>query len=175
MPVTASAALQCTDSIFRWKEPLYLVVNITPIVEKVSYKCFIYLDKDWCGKKAWGSRNNLMILFTLLSALFSLKIQFSFKIHSKNFLRDNLLNGVVIKINWVMIYLLKLPLKYNFVRLVTRIGVEIHFTLELLNFWFCLCHFSNCRCIRIMNYKKGEVSLAKSLTFVIKSSERSLM
>ena len=72
--------------------------------------------------------------------------------------------------------LLKLSWKYNLLLLFTRIGIKIHFLLNCPVFDFVQVIVQiSCRRIHIINYRKIEVSSATSLTFVVKSSERSLI
>ena len=72
--------------------------------------------------------------------------------------------------------LLKLSWKYNLLILFTRIGIKIHFLLNCPVFDFVQVIVQiSCRRIHIISYRKIEVSSATSLTFVVKSSERSLI
>ena len=103
-------------------------------------------------------------MFTLLSTLFRCSWNFSIRLLSKMFLRENLLNGFVIKINWITIFLLKLAWKYN-LNFFTTIGVKIYFPLNCPapDFVQVTVQF-NCRYVFILwTTDKNEVSSAKSL------------
>ena len=104
-------------------------------------------------------------MFTLLSTLFRCSWNFSIRLLSKMFLRENLLNGFVIKINWITIFLLKLAWKYN-LNFFTTIGLKFifHWIAQHLPDFVQVTVQFNCRYAFILwTTNKNEVSSAKSL------------
>ena len=129
-------------------------------------------------KKARSFRNNPIVLFTLLSALFRCSWKFNLvsRYFPRCFRKGNLLNRVVIEANLIMIFLLKFSWKYKLLSLFTRIGFKIHFPLNCPVFDLFKSRLKLVVDVFILRtIEISEVSSAKSLTFVVKSSERSLI
>ena len=91
-------------------------------------------------------------------------------------LRCDLLDWIVVEVSERMIYLLVFTVENDLLSLLARIRIKTRFPLKrpVINFPLIGIQMS-CRSISIVYYEKREVAPAKSLTFVDRSSERSLI
>ena len=151
-----------------------LVVNNISVVQMGSLNALYSVTKDWRCKNISSFRYNTIVLFTLLSTLFrcSWKINLISTYILICFLERTYLKGVLIEINLIMICFLKLSWKYNLLSLCSKIELKFifHWIVQFLVLFRSL--FKLIVDVFILwTIEKSEVSTAKSLTFIVKSSD----